>query len=197
MKTAVGYALGSCLAGGALGAGLSFAYQAYVAPADLPLGAGLGALAAGLAGFVAALRRGDPPPPSTRPPRDHDLRARLSPRFRWEATTRGLRRLLGRTRTELHGQPVFTALHPEDIHRLDQALQGIRADGRPRTLRCRFLPREQTSAAHQANGASDTQLLPPLDPGTFIYLRVRVRPRPGGGFACRFADDASALRRTE
>ncbi len=208
MKTAIRDALLCCLGGGALAAALCFAGRALI---DVPpeAGAGLGALAAACG--VLLRRRpvpAPPPPPQAEPPPERPSAARpasrglarayLSPLGRWEATSPALRRLLQRSKQELQGQPIYNVLHPEDIHLLDQALQASQADGRSRRVRCRFLPREYTAAA-QVKGPSDTALLPPLDPRTFQYVRLHVRPRGNGqpGFACRFADDASALRRTQ
>jgi PAS domain S-box-containing protein len=205
MKSAAGYALLSCLAAAALAGLLGFAYQSW-APAAAPaylfgaLGAGAGATALALRALLGgAAARGASAAASADGP---NLRARLSAKLHWQATSPALRRLLQRRKRELHGQPIFTALHPEDMHHLDRALQSAQASGRGCSLRCRFLAHEPSVPARPTSKSnSDTQLLPVLDPRTFLYLRLHARPRFDGqgrcvGFSCRFSDDASALRRT-
>jgi PAS domain S-box-containing protein len=223
MKTAIRIPL----AAGALLAGLSLTYLALAeVPWNLPpltLGVLLGALLVGCSAGLVALWRGPvtaalaPAQPQRlhvtalnghhahsngRTAKDRMvLLARLTPQYRWQKTARALRRLLGRRAEELHGRPIFTLLHPEDIHCVDETLHAAQVSGRVHSVRCRFLTKEQTAALRPGSEA-DTALLPPLDPGSFVYLLLRIRPQRDEqsqllGFTCLFSDDASALRRRE
>jgi PAS domain S-box-containing protein len=207
----VGYALLRSALGAALAAACAFLYRITGAAVDIPFCTGLGALVGVLTGLIrAAPRRQTPAPVGQAPinaqPRrrtSHRLRAWLSRDFRWQRCSPALCRLLQRKSRALRGERIFRALHPGDLHPLDQALQAVQRDGTVRQVRCRFLPVDfEQVSANEANGHTDTVLLPELDPSTFIYVRLQLRARLDEhghvvGYRCRIGRDLPAWHRAE
>jgi len=179
----------------------------------------LGSTAAGLAGGLCSLtyqrrlRRlrdrltlAEKPPDRTpqprRPLRRHSpLAARISERFRWDALSPNLVRLLHRPVRELQGRPLIEVLHPDDRAVLEQALQRARATGQPQALTCRFLvPLSAPSSTYaRTTFRSDTELLAPLDPAAIKHLRLHIRARPAKSgiaacFHCRFSNWTARVR---
>jgi PAS domain S-box-containing protein len=212
MRTALVYILLSGLAGGTLAGGLNLAQYALGVSAEGPrataTSAGLGLIAAGVIFALVWRARGEARSAAIlaeKRPRQRlqgNLRARLSPKLRWQATTADLRHLLGRDAGQLHGQSLFNVVHPEDVPRVDEVLQQAHADRRRHSVRCRLLPKDLTAVAPPLNGVSDTGQLPVLNPGAFIYVRLLVQARRDAqgqvtSLVCHLSDDASALRRSE
>jgi PAS domain S-box-containing protein len=166
----------------------------------------LGAVTAGLVGVGMSLagqvRQRSTVPASSSPVlaparRERALRARVSLRYRWEAISPSLCRLLGRRARDLRGRPIFETLHPGDLGALEQALHRTQQSGRPETLNCRFLVplNEPAGPFARTTFRSDTQVLPPLDPASFRHMRLRLRlcaraagPAGPAHFRCRFID---------
>jgi PAS domain S-box-containing protein len=175
---------------------------------------GLGVVAAGLAGALTSLlhrraaRQGSPQGSAKaersqkkRKRRRHPLdrqpyRARLTPALRWQAVSKALARLLRGDRERIVGKPIFSLLHPEDVNAVDLAFTQAKTSKQVQSVLCRFLVADQPSTDQHAtkkSRRSDTKLLPPLVPGSFVYVRLDIwarRDRAGkvSRFDCRFAD---------
>jgi PAS domain S-box-containing protein len=171
---------------------------------------GLGTITAGFAGAGVSLltRRGAPKPPeraskrAKKRRRRHRLdrqpyRAGISPALRWLALSKPLQRLLRSADNQLVGKPVFSLLHPEDIAAVDQVFAAALATRYVHRVTCRFRVADQaaepTKVKKKTALRSDTKLLPPLDPTSFVYVRFDIcakRGRDGkvSRFVCRFVD---------
>jgi PAS domain S-box-containing protein len=174
----------------------------------------LGAICAGIAGVIMSLQarggfQSSPGPVKTSKParntkkkrRRHPLnrppyRARITPALRWLALSKPLQRLLRSSDGSLVGKPVFSLLHPEDVSAVDQAFSAALAGRRVQRVTCRFLVATQWAEPARKKKAalrSDTKLLPPLEPASFVYVRFDIwakRDRAGkvSRFVCRFVD---------
>jgi PAS domain S-box-containing protein len=144
------------------------------------------------------------PAATKRPDGRRVLAARVGGNYRLLGVTRRLRRLLGRSAEELRGKPIFNFVHPEDLGIVDQALQTAQLKGKPQVVPCRFLARERVPAGARAPTAlhSDTQLLPPLDPLTFVHFRLKLTPRLDARgkiaeYRCRFINVSPRIQANE
>jgi PAS domain S-box-containing protein len=176
---------------------------------------GLGAASGGVAGLYASLmlrpkailtereKPAEPPVNVTkakrrrRHPLDaHRYRARVTPALRWQAVSKSLALLLRGAKDQLVGKPIFSLLHPEDVPDVDKAFAQAQAAKKVQHVMCRFMVADQPAPAKNGTKQSlrtDTKLLPPLAPGSFVYVRLDIwakRDRAGNvrWFACRFVD---------
>ncbi len=122
-------------------------------------------------------------------PEDNPLHARVTPALRWHSMSKELATLLRGSRV---GEPIVQRLHPEDVPAVDQAFTHASAGGKTQQALCRFMIAD-TPAPAKKHRKSDTSVLPPLTPDSFVYVRINVsakRNRTGKvvGFLCRFVD---------
>ena len=134
-----------------------------------------------------------PAEPSPDPLDENPLSARVTPSLRWHSMSQELEALL---RGPHVGKPMFQLLHPEDVPAVDVAFTKARDDRAVQRVLCRFLIADQVEPQLKPGKKtlrSDTKLLPPLTPGSFVYVRVDVlakRNKAGAvvGYVCRFLD---------
>ena len=119
--------------------------------------------------------------------------ARVTPALRWHSLSRALAR---RLKAQPAGKPVFQVVHPEDVPAVDKAFTQARAEKKPQQVLCRFLIGDQSGSNQTPKPdsiRSDTKLLPPLTPSSFLYVRLDIwakRDRHGKivRYVCRFVD---------
>lgn len=142
---------------------------------------------------------------STRRRQRDRLLARACGKLRWRALTAPLAQLLRAPKANLIGKSVYHRLHPADVPAVDAAFTQARAERRMRSTLCRFLIDQPAAHEEPPPGKSlrsDTKILPPLEPASFVYVRLEIRgQRDRAGrvsrFLCRFVDLTEAVLQRE
>ena len=128
--------------------------------------------------------------------------ARITPSLRFQSMSRALAELL---RGQHVGKPLFSRLHPEDVHSVDQAFTLAREKRQVQRVLCRFLTTDSSTPLPASAGPAalaDTKLLPALTPGTFVHMEMMLWARLDRSgkpvhYACRFNDMTPIVRHKE